>query len=301
MKFALPIILASVMAMPAAATTLRITVTNETGALGSGGFALTPVYTAFHDGNFTAFRDGATASGGVERLAEVGQFLPGVDGNGDPLPSLVDERNAATSNSQPQVFSSFTPDGDRRPLFAGESETVEVNIGDSDRRFFTFLSMVIPTNDLFIGSEGSGIELFDAAGNFIGPSLLNITGADIYDAGTEVNQVLRDAITGDLLESGIAFAAGQNGGLGTEENGVIAQDGFGELAQFLGLETGPGFNIADTQGILNNISASNFNVASISFEVVAPAPVPLPAGGLMLLSAMGLGGFVARRRKQRAA
>lgn len=293
MKFALPIILASVLAMPAAATTLRITVTNETGALGSGGFALTPVYTAFHDGSFTAFEEGQAASNGVETIAEVGNFGP-----------VMGERVAATTdsngvvNSQGEVFSSFTPTG-RRPLFAGESNTVEVDISDpTDRRFFTFLSMVIPTNDLFIGSEGQGIELFDVDGNFIGPSLLNITGADIYDAGTEVNQVLRD-LNGDLLESGIAFAAGQDGGLGEEENGVIAQDGFAELAQFIGLETVPGFNIADTQSLLFGTSAANFSVASISFEVVAP--VPLPAGGLMMISALGLGGIAARRRKQRAA
>ena len=300
MKFALPIILASVMAMPAAATTLRITVTNETGALGSGGFALTPVYTAFHDGSFTAFEEGQAASRGVETIAEVGVIGP-----------VMGERVAATTdsngvvNSQGQIFSPITdpttnPPG-RRPLSAGESDTVEVTIDDpTDRRFFTFLSMVIPTNDLFIGSEGQGIELFNMAGDFIGPSLLNITGADIYDAGTEVNQVLRD-VNGDLLESGIAFAAGQSGNLGEEETGagVIAQDGFAELAQFLGLSTVAGFDIADTQGLLGGISAADFSVASISFEVVAP--VPLPAGGLMLLSAMGLGGFAARRRKQRAA
>ncbi len=288
MKFAIPVILASVLAMPAAATTLRITVTNDTGALDSGGFALTPVYAAFHDGAFDAFDVGSAASGGVERLAEVGQFAPGLDGNGDPLPSLVDERNAATSSSQAQVFSSFTPTG-RRPLFAGESDTVEVTIDDpTDRRFFTFLSMVIPTNDLFIGTDDA-LELFDTGGNFIGPNSISITGAGIYDAGTEVN----DPTTG------VAFAAGQNGGAGTDEGGVITA-GFDQLAQFIGLGTAAGFTIADTQGLLGGTSASAFSVATISFEVVQPAPIPLPAGGLLMLSALGLGGVAARRRKQRS-
>lgn len=290
MKIALSVVLASVLAMPAAAATLRITVTNDTGALGSGGFALTPLYSALHDGSFDAFDVGGTASAGVETIAEVGNFAP-----------VRDERIAATTtadgtvNSQGAVFSSFTPDG-RRPLFAGESDTVEVTIDDpTDRRFFTFLSMVIPTNDLFIGNDDA-LELFDEAGNFVGPSSLSITGAGIYDAGTEVNQVLRD-IDGNLLESGIAFAAGQNGGLGEGEAERISA-GFDQLGQFVGLETVPGFTIADTQGLFSGISAADFSVATISFEVVAP--VPLPAGGLMLLSALGAGGIFARRRKKQA-
>ena len=157
MKFIVPAILAAAMAMPAAATTLRITITNDQA---NNGFALTPVYTAFHNGDFDSYDPGVAATPGLEALAEVGNFGP-----------IRDERIAATTgNGNPStgaVFSSFTPDGGRRPLFGGESATVDVDITNiATQRYFSFLSMVIPTNDLFVGNGNPfAFELFDAMGD----------------------------------------------------------------------------------------------------------------------------------------
>ncbi|MEW6252831.1 MAG: spondin domain-containing protein [Planctomycetota bacterium] len=53
----------------AAADMVRVEVTNNQPA---GGFSVTPLWFAFHDGTFNAFDDNAAASPGIERLAELG-------------------------------------------------------------------------------------------------------------------------------------------------------------------------------------------------------------------------------------
>ena len=55
--------------------------------------------------------------------------------------------------------------------------------------FFSFATMVIPSNDAFLasGDDPMAIELFDADGNIIGPVEIIQTGAQVLDAGTEVN------------------------------------------------------------------------------------------------------------------
>lgn len=281
MKYALSCVLALAMAAPAAAASLRITITNDAQP---SGFALTPVYTAFHNGDFDSYNPGEAATPGLEALAEVGNFVP-----------IRDERIAATTGqgnpSAGAVFSSFTPDGGRRPLFGGESATVDVELGNvPTQRYFSFLSMVIPSNDLFIANGNPfAFELFDAQGRFLGNREIKVTGASIRDAGTEVND----------RTFGVAFAAGQNGGEGTLESGVVTTDGYGELIRYVGLDTAGGFTIdTDLKNTLLDFSANEFAVATIRIEAIAP--VPLPASSFMLLSAVGAAGLVARRRKAKA-
>ncbi|MEO9604036.1 MAG: spondin domain-containing protein, partial [Lentilitoribacter sp.] len=74
MKFLSTVIIAASLAAPAMATTLRVTVTNNQAAptAGVAGFALTPVYSAFHNGLFDSYNLGEEVSAGVEQLAEVG-------------------------------------------------------------------------------------------------------------------------------------------------------------------------------------------------------------------------------------
>jgi hypothetical protein len=95
--------------------------------------------------------------------------------------------------------------------------------------------------------------------------------------------------------NGVAFAAGQDATAGGVEGGVVQTNGYDELIRYVGLPTVAGFTInPELQNTLLDVSADQFAVATIRIEQVAP--VPLPAGGMLLISAMGLAGFVARRR-----
>lgn len=261
---------ATAFAAAAEAATLRFTITNTAS---TNGFAITPVYAAVHDGTFDAFTEGQAASQGIETIAELGD-----------VSDLPAERLAVDPDSVAGVvFGPTIP-----PLLAGETGSVDITIADpAMQRFFTFLSMIVPSNDTFIGNDNPlAYMLFDAAGQFLGPQTINVTGTQIYDAGTEVNDPL----------AGPAFVNGQDAMLGAEQGGVVTRGLFG-LETFAGLQTAAGFTL---DGALIDFLSdpAAFSVARIDIDLVGDvAPIPLPAGAWMMLSALGLGGLVARRRR----
>ena len=283
MKFLSTLVVASLLAVPASATTLRITITNNQGAPEDGlaGFALTPVYSAFHNGIFDSYDLGAEVSAGVEQLAELGN--PGL------LPA---ERTAA--DVSPGSVATVVANG--RPIFGGETAVGEVEITDfANQRYFSFLSMIVPSNDTFIANGNPlAFDLFNDDGSFAGLQTINVTGLQVRDAGTEAN----DSSAG----GGAAFSSIAVGteGLDTRGSGGVT-DGFAGLAEFLGTPTVPGFTIDPALGgggfFSNADNAGLFNIATITIEEVAP--VPLPASGLLLLSAFGVAGAVARRKAKK--
>ncbi len=268
----------TMLALPAGATTLRITVTNNQNAAANGtdaGFALTPVYGAFHNGSFDTVTLGEEVSAGVETLAELGN------------PAAVRaEREAALPGSTAAVIANG------RPIFGGESASAEVDITDiANQRYFSFLSMIIPSNDLFVANDNAlAYDLFNDDGSFVGPQTINITGLQVFDAGTEENNA--------DVSGGAAFIAGSNAPGGVDTDGV-ASAGFAALEEFLGTTTVAGFNIdpelAPPSFFADASNAGLFNIATITIEEVV-APVPLPAGGALLLSGLAFGGFAARRK-----
>ena len=142
--------------------------------------------------------------------------------------------------------------------------TVLVNDPMSNR-YFSFASMVIPSNDAFIGNGGAmDYQLFDAAGNFNGPVTIEIFGGEIYDAGTEVNDGL-----------GAAFSA--NGGTATDEFLFVRLHP--GLDNFIGTDTVAGTTI--TSGI-----GSGELLATITIAQGIPEPGSLAvvaAGSAMVL------------------
>ena len=67
------------------------------------------------------------------------------------------------------------------------SGTIDI-INPAAYQYLTFASMIIPSNDGFFGNEApDAYQVFDDDGNFTGDIEIVITGADIYDSGTEVN------------------------------------------------------------------------------------------------------------------
>ena len=126
------------------AATVKITVTN---LAETGGFALTPLYTAFHNSSFDAFDVGSTASAGLERLAELGD------------PSLIANIRTATD---PDSVGGMLAAGSPPPIQAGETASRTFTLDGNDHAFFTYLAMVLPSNDSFIGTD-SAIRIFAVA------------------------------------------------------------------------------------------------------------------------------------------
>lgn len=263
---AMPVIAA---AGAAQAVTLEISVTNTAQV---GGFALTPFFTAFHDGSFDAFDVGGGASGSVEALAEVG------DASG-----LVADLAASGSGAQSTIIAA--PQSGPPTIDPGETTTVQVELDANTQRYLSFLSMLVPSNDTFLANDDPlAYELFDIAGAFVGDFSIDLTGDALYDAGTEVNDPT----------AGPAFVVGQDGTAGVAENGVIHKAeslvDFARIATPLGTLDGTLIDFASNPGA--------FSVARI--DVRAVAPVPLPAAALLMLGALGAMGAV-RQRRQRAA
>ncbi|MEM7478594.1 MAG: spondin domain-containing protein [Planctomycetota bacterium] len=193
-----------------------------------GGLGQTPFWIAAHDGNFEVARAGVSASefGGLEELAEGGDVGP-----------LV-ARFAADGNGNDSVITA--PDGfPGAPVFEpGEVVTASFDVDDPEQsRYFSFASMIIPSNDAFIGNlNPRQYMLFNRFGDFQGPVTIEIYGDEIWDSGTEVNDP-----TG-----GAAFTTA--GGTSVDENGVITQHA--GLDDFLGAELPTGEALARAfQGI----------------------------------------------------
>lgn len=246
----------------AQAAVIKVTVTNNAAI---NGFAFTPVYSSFHSGSFDAFDVGSTASAGVEALAELGGAA-----------TLAAERLAVDPNS---VGGVVLPDAGGRPLFPGEQGSLIFDITNpTDNMFFTFLSMILPSNDTFFGNDDA-LQVFDAAGNFIGKQIIHVTGSDLWDAGTEALNI--DAAP---------FIPGNDATVSPEDGNSLIRAAE-SLSAFAGLTLANG-QVLDATLIDFLSNPSTFDVATITIEEV-PAPA---TASVLLLGLIGLG-CVSRRRK----
>ncbi|MEM6826278.1 MAG: spondin domain-containing protein [Pseudomonadota bacterium] len=233
------------------AATLKVEVTNNQA---SGGLSLTPFFTAFHDGSFDTFDPGGRASDYLELLAE----------EGDPSGALGAAASAGATAGVAAAPGGFPGAPVIEP---GETASLRITVDPSSGRYLSFLSMVIPSNDLFVGnSDPFAYEVFDGSGAFTNLADIFLTTANVYDAGTEANNNL-----------GAAFNTA--GGDPTETDDPIAL--VGDLAFLLGQGT--------PIGPVTNIGVP---LASISVS-----QVPLPPGIALSLAGLGLLGAAARRRK----
>ncbi|GAB5454741.1 MAG: hypothetical protein Hens2KO_09700 [Henriciella sp.] len=181
--------------------TFTISVTNT---LSEGGTFLTPVWFGFHDGqNFDLYDRGEAASTGLERVAE--------DGN---IGAIASEFSQAAGQNGVDAGVFGLGAGAPGPIDPGETATFTINVNPDDvgRGYFTWITMVIPSNDAFLASPGNPLTdaIFDANGNFNGPLIVQRFGADVLDAGTEQN-----------TEVDAAFLNQTAPNTGIDENGVI--------------------------------------------------------------------------------
>ncbi|HHP7230983.1 MAG TPA: spondin domain-containing protein, partial [Xenococcaceae cyanobacterium] len=264
---------------------VRVTVENLAPEQGIG---LAPFWVAFHDGSFDTFNEGEAASGAIESLAEDGitglerSNIPNLDqlliesatATGFDLTQLVsldeviaedfaNSSAAANGGVQSTVFNPLS-----LPFILGQSpgETISQEItlerdNLANNRYFSFASMLFPTNDGFIGNDApTEIEIFDVEGNFIGADL-TITGDQVWDAGTEVND--EDPVSVPYTLAEIAN--------GVDENGTVQRH--------------PGLQPAGSGGAIDipvngeplfanaDFSQPGYEVAQVKVELVEEPPV----------------------------
>ena len=176
---------------------------------GEGGTFLTPLWFGFHDGaNFDLFNAGEAASLGLERIAE--------DGSVEGIAAEFNQQVQGAGVDATIIGGQGAPG----PIDPGETASFTLNIDPAQvgQGFFTWATMVIPSNDAFFAVPDNAFAdpLFDEDGNFNGPLIIERRGSDVLDAGTEVNN-----------EEGAAFLNQTARDQGTVEGGVVgAHPGF---------------------------------------------------------------------------
>jgi len=237
----------------------------------SDGFFFTPFWIAAHNGGFDSYNGGELTAGfpGLTALAEGGDTAP--------ISAAFSASSAGAAGGAQATVTSVAFGGDAPVFSPGESTAFTLDVGDSSvNRYFSFASMVIPTNDLFVANGNPFSHmLFDGSGSFVGPMVIEIYGRDVLDNGSEVNSA-----TG-----GAAFSA--NGGASVGESELIRNlfSDVGDeayLSSFIGSGTGNGSTIGSAFGADDLIAR------------ITITQVPAPSG---LAGLIGGGLLMGRRRR----
>jgi hypothetical protein len=239
------------------AAPVQVSVTIEnTAAANSVSFA--PLHLGFNGGTFDAFNRGEAPGAGIISVAEGG---------------AGDVWQAEFAAADPAAVRG-TIGG---PLFPGQTRTATYLVDPAVNPFFTFASMVIPSNDFFIGNDSATqYRLFGSTGNLLINSI-NVQADDIWNAGSELFSV-----------SGAAFLVNGTNALRTAENGVVGFN-FSELTGFNGETTAAGYVFNSNLNAASDIYRISFSVASVP----EPQTYALMGVGLLAVAAM-------RRRRQAA-
>jgi len=241
----------------ARAVDVRLTIRNPSA---SDSTAFSPAVVAAHNGSVDLFSSGSPASAGVEDVAELGgqSILPG-EATGMQASAAVTSVFATVGGFGPGIF------------VPGSEGSVVLSLDPVNHRYFSFLSMMVPSNDAFIGNDSpTAIELFDASGAFVANDF-TLVGSDIWDAGTEVN-----GLTGAL------YVVGQDGMLSPEEGSVVHAADLDTIFDFYVGESTP------AGAMFNTVPTGSTPIAEFSFSIV-----PEPA--TWLLATIGLFAFANMR------
>ncbi|MEM8831313.1 MAG: DUF4347 domain-containing protein [Cyanobacteria bacterium P01_G01_bin.19] len=233
---------------------IEVVVTVESLAPDAGNF-VTPVWVGFHNGEFDLYNRGEAVTPGLESLAE--------DGSVDLL-----SQEFADSGFGSLDGAVLGTEGLEGPIDPGEvaSATFTIDLNDPASQFFSYASMIIPSNDAFVANGDPSIHnLFDAEGNFIGADFI-VSGSEVLDAGTEVN---------DELAENTAFFSQAEPNTGEDENGVVEiHPGFIEGGRILSEDgSTEGAPAAFTNA---DFTADGYEVFRITVEEVVTQPEPEP-------------------------
>lgn len=250
-------------AMLAITTLLSTAATAQTRILvelnGTAPTAFAPVGAVFHDGSFNNFSIGDNVSGtGLETLAEVGS----------PAGYLA---------NAPSTANTGTNGGPTPP---GQSSSFFVDV-DSTNTNFSFASMVLFSNDWFVGNQNS-IDITSLLDGTSSSVIFDLT--NVYDAGTEAEDYYGAAGTGLF-----GFTTDQTSGFDITDGAVTLVD----------RSTNPYLNFTNNNNVeLNGFDPASLegftaeNLGNITLTVVA-VPEPSTAS---LLALAGIATFVRRRR-----
>ncbi|GBF81064.1 PEP-CTERM sorting domain-containing protein [Aphanothece sacrum] len=249
-------------ASAASAAKLKVTITNLSP---TNGTFLTPLWVGFHNGGFDIYDRGVSLNAfpGTEALIE--------DGNTGPISAQFNAVGAGTVQGTITAPGGFPA----APVIdPGETTSLsfEVDRTLASSRYFSYASMIIPSNDAFI-ANGNPLAhpIFDNSGNFIGADFI-VLGSSVLDGGTEVN---------DESTTNTAFFGQATPNTGVDENGIVAlHSGF--------IPGGP--ILSDPRFANANFLAPGYQVARIQVELV---PEPLTILGSAI--ALGFGSFFKRK------
>jgi hypothetical protein len=226
-----------------------------------GPVGLAPAIAGFSNGSFDIFDTGSVASGALEDLAETGSPAGFSPTNGGPV------FGPGVGPGSPPIFG---------PSGAMASTIFSVDDGNG---MFNIASMVLPSNDWFIGNADA-FDVSSLLGASSGTSL-SFDLSNVYDAGTELEDF--DFSPGNGL-IGITNPGGGAADFGTDQNGVIS------------LVTGP-----DPFGSFANIAPGGFDTTAADFTGgpvarVTLTVVPEPsAAALGFIGAIAIAGRRSRR------
>ncbi|MDJ0515572.1 MAG: spondin domain-containing protein [Trichodesmium sp. MO_231.B1] len=206
-----------------------------------------PVWVGFHDGSYNLFNIGGTATPGLERLAEDAIFEP----TDDFSETISTEFAASGAGSTAGVVSS--PGG---PFALGSLGVGAFNVDETQGRYLTYGSMILPSNDAFIGNESPlAIEVFDNGGNLLEVDF-TVTGERVWDAGTEEN---------DENPENTAALGQTTPNTGTAENGTVRlHPGFIGSEREDGDEPGGILEAREDADFTTENDGANFEIARIT-------------------------------------
>ena len=239
-----------VMATPAMALQIRVTVENLSPVNGT---FLTPFWVGFHDGTFNPVNIGSAAPSFIERIAE--------DGDVGPLQAAF-TASSMTPLTQGVLFGPSIP-----PIGPGQISSLVFNIDGNlaTSRYFSYASMVIPSNDAFVANDDPLEHMvFDGSGSFLSTSFV-LLGSEVLDAGTEIN---------DEIPLNTAFFGQANPNTGVDENGVI--------------QVHSGFQPASNGGILASAQFANADFKAPGYQLARVTISAVPEPGIMMLMGIGL-------------
>lgn len=258
-------------AAPAAALTLKVTVTN---IAPTGGTYLTPVWVGFHNGSFDSYDGGTASAPELEALAE--------DGNTTPISGVFAANGTLVATATAQTGSRVQ--GTIGGLLAPGALAIGTFSVDNTgaNQYFSYASMVLPSSDYYV-ANGNPLA-HDLSGLTVGNSLSFFIGAPgtVNDAGTEVNDFATSA--GNPL---FGISGGQSGPNQGADQGGVNVNVASPFANFLNTPSG---------GVAPELDFNNYQngIARVDVEAV---PVPAP---IMLMGALMAGaGLVARRKRTR--